>query len=171
MRRTLFNLLAVIGGIALLSSLAGFVLHHYADTGATGIVLGPDNEKPAVGAPVFLDRGTGSIERYLTDSRGQFSLPLEGRDLRRAKWLICVPGGIPHVADADRDGVQLGATTYQFTQHLPGTPTFIRAHGWLGPVPRECPPATDSVVWRYPPSAGKHPDAASLTEPDWNQYQ
>jgi hypothetical protein len=168
MRRGLINLLAVVGGLTLLSTLAGFVLHRY-EAPATGIVLGPD-EKPTVGAPVFLDRGTASIERYLTDSQGRFSLPIEGRELRRARWLICVPGGIPMVGYADEDGIQLGATTYQFTQYLPGTPSFIRARGWLGPVPRECPPATDSVVWRYPTSAGKDPRAASVTEPDWSRY-
>jgi hypothetical protein len=169
MRRTLFNLLALIGGLSLLGSLAGFVLHRYANASATGIVLGPD-KKPAVGAAVFLDRGNGSIERYLTDSRGRFSLPVEGREVRRAKWLICVPGGIPIVDDADRDGMQFGATTYSFTRQLPGTPAFIRTYGWLGPMPRECPPALDSVVWRYPPSAGKDPRAGALTEPDWNRY-
>src|SRR5258706_6523899 len=99
MRRSLINLLAIVGSLALVGSLAGFVLHHYAGASASGIVLGPDN-KPAVGAPVFLDRGTGAIERYLTDSQGRFSLPVEGRDLRRAKWLICVPGGVPMVRHA-----------------------------------------------------------------------
>ena len=169
MRRTLFNLLAVIGGVTLLGTLGGFVLHRYANARATGIVLGPDN-KPAVGAPVFLDRGTGSIERYLTDSRGRFSLPVEGREAGRAKWLICVPGGIPIVDYGDEDGIQLGPTTYSFARQIPGTPALIRAYGWLGPVPRECPPALDSVVWRYPARAGKDPRAGSLTEPDWNRY-
>jgi hypothetical protein len=169
MRHTIFNLLAVVGGVTLLGALAGFVLHRYADSTATGIVLGPDN-KPLEGAPVFLDRGTGSIERYLTDSRGRFSLPVQGREVRRAKWLICVPSGIPVVDYADREGVQIGATTYGFTRQLPGMPTFIRTYGWLGPVPRECPRATDSVVWRYPRSAGKDPRAASLSEPDWSRY-
>jgi len=168
MRRGLINLLAVLGGLTLLSALAGFVLHRY-EAPASGIVLGPDN-KPAVGAPVFLDRGTASIERYLTDSLGRFSLPIEGRELRRATWLICVPGGTPMVGYAEEDGIQLGATTYQFTQYRPGTPTFIRGRGWLGPVPRECPPTTDSVGWRYPPSAGKPPDAWSPNEPDWSRY-
>jgi len=168
MRRGLINLLAVVGGLTLLSALAGFVLHRY-EAPASGIVLGPDN-KPAVGAPVFLDRGTASIERYLTDSRGRFSLPVEARELRRATWLICVPGGTPMVGYAEEDGIQLGAMTYQFTQYRPGTPTFIRARGWLGPMPRECPPATDSVGWRYPPSTGKHPDAWSPNEPEWSRY-
>lgn len=171
MRRNLINLLAVVGAVSLLGSLAGFVLHHYADAGASGIVLGPDS-KPAVGAPVFLDRGTGAIERYLTDSRGRFSLPVEGRELRRAKWLICVPGGMPMVgyADGDEDGVHLGSTTYAFTEQPAGRPAFIRGFGWSAPVPRECPLALDSVVWRYPPQAGKGPRAASRTEPDWSRY-
>jgi hypothetical protein len=171
MRRNLINLLAVVGGVALTGSLAGFVLHHYADAGASGIVLGPYN-KPAVGAPVFLDRGTGAIERYLTDSQGRFSLPVEGRELRRAKWLICVPGGVPMVryADGDEDGIRIGPTTYAFTGQPADKPAFIRSYGWLAPVPRECPPALDSVVWRYPPQAGKDPRAASLTEPAWSRY-
>jgi hypothetical protein len=172
MRRGLINLLAVIGGVTLLSTVAGFVLHRYADTGAAGIVLGPDNKQPAVGAPVFLDRGAGSIERYVTDSRGRFSLPIAGREVRRAKWMICVPGGLPMVAynDGNADGIKLGATTYGFTRHSLGEPVFMRAYGWIGPVPRECPPPTDSVVWRYPPSSGKDPRAGSLSEPDWSQY-
>jgi hypothetical protein len=169
MRRIVINLLAVVGGATLLSTLAGFVLHRYEDKGATGIVLGPDR-KPAVGVPVFLDRGTASIERYLTDSLGQFSLPVEAPELYRSRWLICVPGGIPMVAYANQDRNKLGSTTYEFARYVPGTPTFIRAHGWLGPMPRECPPATDSVGWRYPPSSGKDPHAWSPTEPDWNQY-
>jgi hypothetical protein len=171
MRRNLINLLAVVGGLGLLASLAGFVLRHYADSGANGIVLGPDH-KPAVGAPVFLDRGAGSIERYLTDSRGRFSFSLEGRELRRAKWLICVPGGIPMVGyvPGDEDGIRLGTMTYDFTGQPAGKPAFIRSYGWLAPVPRECPPALDSVVWRYPPQAGKDPRAASLTEPEWSRY-
>jgi hypothetical protein len=169
MRRTLVNLLAVVGGLTLLTSLAGFVLRRYADDAATGIVLGPDN-KPAVGAAVFLDRGTAAIERYVTDTEGHFSLPVERRELHRAKWLICVPGGIPIVGDAYRDGVQIRSVRYSSGVQPPGRPAFIRAYGWLAPVPRECPRALDSVVWRYPPKAGKDPRAASLTEPDWSRY-
>jgi hypothetical protein len=167
MRRTLLNLLAIVGGVTLLGSLAGFVLHRFADGAATGIVLGPDH-KPASGAPVFLDRGTGSIERYATDSRGRFSLPVEDRELGRAQWLICPAGGVPTVGHADGNGFHLGLTTYSFARQLPGRAAFIRGYGWLGPVPRECPPALDSVVWRYPPSSGKDPRVGSLTEPDWN---
>ena len=169
MRRTLVNLLAVVGGLTLLTSLAGFVLRRYADAGATGIVLSPDN-KPVVGAPVFLDRGTAAVERYVTDSQGHFSLPVERRELHRAKWLICVPGGIPIVGYADRDGIRIGPTRYSSSAQPVGKPAFIRTYGWLAPVPRECPPALDSVVWRYPPKAGKDPRAASLTEPDWSRY-
>jgi hypothetical protein len=171
MRRNLINALAVIGAITVLGSLAGFVLRRYADGTAKGIVLGQDH-KPLVGAPVFLDRGRGAIERYETDSQGRFTLPVQGEELHRAKWLICVPGGIPLVDyTGDPYDIKIGPTTYSFTRHPTGKPAFICVYGWLGPVPHECPPALDSVVWRYPPAAGKDPGAGSYTEPDWNQYK
>lgn len=76
MRRALIGILAVIGGFTVLGTLVGFVMHRYVGEGSTaGIVLGPDN-KPAVGAPVFLDRGDATIERFVTDSQGRFSLAL-----------------------------------------------------------------------------------------------
>lgn len=124
MRRALIGILAVIGGFTVLGTLVGFVMHRYiAEGSTTGIVLGPDN-KPAVGAPVFLDRGDATIERFVTDSQGRFSLKLQGREARRAKWLICVPGGIPMVGYSGADGFQIGPTTYGFTAQPAGKPTF-----------------------------------------------
>lgn len=167
MRRALIGILAVIGGFTVLGTLVGFVMHRYiAEGSTTGIVLGPDN-KPAVGAPVFLDRGDATIERFVTDSQGRFSLKLQGREARRAKWLICVPGGIPTVGYSGGDGFQIGPTTYGFTAQPAGKPTFIRTYGWLAPVPRECPPALDSIGWRYSPGSGHGPFELSISEPDW----
>ena len=170
MRRFLIGVLAVVGGLTILGSVVGFVLHRYVGDGSTtGLVLGPDGNA-AVGAPVFLDRGTSAIERFVTDSQGRFSLPLEEREIRRAKWLICVPGGIPMVRHADGDGFQIGPSTHGFTPHTAGSPVFIRSYGWLGPVPRECPRPTDSAGWRFPPGTGHRPDAFTITEPDWESF-
>jgi hypothetical protein len=167
MKRLLTVILAVVGALTILGSVVGFVMHRYVGDGSTnGVVLGPDG-KPAMGAPIFLDRGTSAIERFVTDSQGRFSLPLDKSEIRRAKWLICVPGGIPMVAYADRDGFQIGPTTYSFTRQTSASPVFIRSYGWLGPVPRECPRPTDSAGWRFPPGTGHRPDAFSITEPDW----
>lgn len=167
--RGVVNVLAVVGGLTLLSSAAGFVLSRYADGTGTGVVLGPGN-KPLAGAPVFLDRGSSAIERYVTDAQGRFALPVEKHEWPRAQWLICAPGGIPMVDQVGGTGIKLGPTTYGFTPQKPGEGAFIRSYGWHGPVPRECPRASDSTGWRYPASAGKHPSAFSLLEPDWAAY-
>jgi hypothetical protein len=169
MRRTLINLLAVIGGLTILSVLAAFVLRQY-DGSTSIVVMGPD-EKPAAGAPVFLDRGSAAIERYVTDSHGRFTFPLNEFERDRAKWLICAPGGIPMVGSPGHDGIQLGPKTYGYTRQEAGKGAFIRTNGWLGPVPRECPPPLDSVGWRYPKESGKDPRAFTLNEPDWNTYK
>ena len=169
MRRLLIGILAVIGGLGLFGSAVGFVLRHYVDDDSSGTVLGRDGE-PAVGAPVFLDRGDGVIERFVTDSQGRFNLPLEDSRISRAKWLICVPGGIPTVGYPDDGDFQVRHMTYAFTEQEAGKPAFIRAKGWLGPIPRECPPPLDSVGWRYPRRSGYNPDRFTLTEPDWNDH-
>jgi hypothetical protein len=167
MRRMLINMLAVVGGLTLLGSLVSFTVHHYVSDGsASGIVLG-SGDAPAVGAPVFLNRGNGAIERYVTDSKGRFILPLKEHELYRATWLICVPGGIPMVGRRDREGFQIGPTTYGFTK-LTTKAVHIRSAGWLGPMPRECPPARDSIGWRIPVELGKDWYRVSQSEPEWN---
>ena len=165
MRRMIVNLLAIVGALTLLGTATGFVVRRVADK-TTGIVLGPDNH-PFAHVPVFLDRGSWAIERYVTDSAGAFTLPLTRRELHRAIWLICAPGGIPMTGS--RMDNQIGPTTYQYT-HLPdSTWGFYRANGWRGPIPRECPTGTDTVGWRYPASAGKPSGAFTTTEPDWRE--
>jgi hypothetical protein len=163
MRRLLINTLAVIGAITLLGAVAGFVIDRIARP-TTGIVLGSD-DKPLAHVPVFLDRGGVAIERFVTDSAGVFALPLEPREIRRALWLICAPGAIPMVGD--RDERQVGPTTYQYGRLSDSTWNAYRAFGWRGPIPRECPKGTDSVGWRYPPSAGKAKYDFTTTEPEW----
>lgn len=126
--------LAGIGGMTLLGQLLFLVMHPFFDS-AIGTVEGPGGG-PAVGAPVFLDRGHGTIERYVTDSAGRFTFALETHEIRWAQWLLCVPGGIPMVGS--RDFQQLGPTHYGYTAQEPGRPAEVRAFGWRGPIPREC---------------------------------
>ena len=108
-----------------------------AEQSTRGQVLGPGNG-PAVGAPVFVDGGYGSVERVTTDSEGQFRALLKLRRNRHAMLLICVPGGIPQVA-LPLDTVSV-ATRYQVTALPPHwhVHDHIREQGWLPPIPREC---------------------------------
>jgi hypothetical protein len=163
MRRILINTLAILGAMTVLEAISRFIIRHVADK-TTGIVLGPDH-KPLAHVPVFLDRGGWAIERYLTDDRGAFAFHLEPREVRRSIWLICAPRGIPAVNS--RDDGQIGPTTYGYASLAESTWGFYRATGWRGPIPRECPRATDTVGWQYPPSAGKPKDAFTTTEPEW----
>lgn len=163
-RRVVVNVLAVVGALSIVAGAIKFTAHRYLDRGATGIVMGP-GDTPAAGVPVFLDRGHMAIERYVTDAEGHFRLPLETREFPRAAWLICVPDGMPFVGH--RDDSQIGPTTYMFTKLPSGPGAMVRAFGWRGPMPRECPSASDSMGWRYPASAGKDSSAFTTTEPDW----
>lgn len=167
MPRLLVNCLAVIGAFTVLSEVTLFAVSHLTDQAATGVVQGP-GDRIAANVPVFLDRRTGVIERFLTDSEGRFRLPIERRELSRTVWLICVPGGIPMVGH--RDEGQLGPTTYGFTALDAGQRALVRGFGWTGPIPRECA-AESATFWRYPPEARKGPSAASETEPDWASYR
>src|SRR5437016_4353711 len=78
-RRFLVNGVAVFGPFLAFGSLATWGLRRYLDGTPTNFVEGPGH-RPAVGAPVFLDRGDGIIERYVTDSLGRFSFSLNERD-------------------------------------------------------------------------------------------
>ena len=161
--RFITNALAVIG--ALVVSSAGFsVVMRQVLGKSTGIVRGPD-DKPLARVPVFLDRGSSAIARYVTDSAGEFTLPLEHHELSRATWLICAPNGIPMVGSRDEN--QIGPTTYGYAKLNDSTWDAYRAFGWRGPIPRECPRGTDAMGWRYPPSAGKGKYAITMTEPEW----
>ena len=169
MRRLVVNALAFIGGLTVLASLAGFTLRHFVtDGGATGIVLGAD-AKPVAGVPIFLNRGNAAIERYVTDARGRFALPLRNDyERRRATWLICAPGAIPMVGLIDGDSFQIGPTTYTPGKLSGINGAHIRTSGWLGPIPRECPPALDSVGWRILSNLDQNSYRVSTVEPDWN---
>lgn len=168
MRRLVVNALAFIGGLTVLASLAGFTVRHLvSDGGATGIVLDAD-AKPVAGVPIFLNRGNAAIERYVTDSRGRFALPLKNYERRRATWLICAPGAIPMVGVIDGDGFQIGPATYTPGKLSGAKGAHIRTSGWLGPIPRECPPALDSVGWRIPSNLDQNSYQVSFVEPEWN---
>ena len=162
MRRFAVNALATVGALTIVGLLTGLVARAMAGS-EIGVVTGPDR-KPLPRVPVFLDRGTSAIERYVTDGRGEFTFPLEARELRRAVWLICVRGAIPMVGR--RDGLA-GPTRYLYTPLADSTWGFYRANGWRGPIPRECPRGTDTIGWRYPASAGMPKDAVTATEPVW----
>lgn len=158
--------LAVIGALTLLLWGGGATVKYLTRSGPMGVVRG-EGEVPVVGVPVFLDRGSSTVERYVTDSAGRFFLPLEERELRRAVWLICAPGKIPMVGS--RSPGQIGPTTYGLTAFPEKEWWFYRGSGWRGPIPRECPTGRDSMGWRYPASAGKDPNAFTLVEPEWDR--
>lgn len=164
MRRTIVHALAALGALGLLFGVLGFVSPFLGWTDATIVVVGEDDESVA-GVPVFLDRGHLAIERYTTDAEGRLRLPLERDEYRRAVWLICSPGAIPMIGD--RGPGQYGPTTYGVSPLRDSTLVLYRARGWRGPIPRECPQATDTMGWRYPPSAGMNPHAFTTTEPVW----
>lgn len=164
MRRTVVNVLAVIGALALLSAISAFI-PRWAYRGITGRVMGPGDE-PAAGAPVFLDRGDGVIERFLTDSAGRFSLPVAFHQVERASVLICVPGGAPHVAARNRH--MIGPARFNYTPQSTDRAWPARRFGWRGPIPRECH-ADSAYYWRLPPGASAEPMAVSTSEPDWGR--
>jgi hypothetical protein len=163
MRRLPITALAVVGTIVLLGLGARLVISWIAGSGF-GIVEG-SNRKPLAHVPVFLDRGGSAIERYVTDNAGAFTFPLEPREIQHAVWLICAPGTIPMVGSREPD--QAGPTTYGVTPMADSTWGSYRASGWRGPIPRECPTGTDTIGWRYPPSAGKGKGAFTTIEPEW----
>ena len=163
MKRMIVNGLALIGALTLVGLLSGALIR-----GLVGhdhvVVMGPD-DRPMPNVPVFLDRGSAAIERYVSDSSGALRFPMSADELQQAVWLICAPGGIPMVGR--RDPSQAGPTSYGYTR-LPDTSWgWYRASGWRGPIPRECPRGTDSIGWRYPASSGKSKDAITFTEPVW----
>ena len=165
--RRIVNLLAVVGALSLLGIIGG-LMPRWAHDGATGIVLGP-TRGPAGQIPVFLDRGNGFIERFVTDSQGRFTLPLSFEEQVRAVWLICAPGGIPVVGRRRRH--QIGPTTHGYTPLPVGADWNVRARGWGGPIPGECAGVDSVYRWRYPTESGKPPYAATREEPDWAKYK
>lgn len=84
---------------------------------------------------------------------------------------LCAPGSMPSI-DHARNGDPPVLTTY-ISVTAAATDTVelsYKARGWKGPIPRECPPAADEMLWRYPATANKGSGAASKTEPDWIRY-
>lgn len=171
MKHHAINLLAIIGAAAIAVTAGGWATHRSL---AVVMVHGRAttyDHRPVVGAAVFLDRGANTIERYTTDSLGQFHLPLFPREPHRATWLICAPGLQEFVGKPELDHVtNLPFYTYELSPRQVSTHGWYRASGWKGPIPRECPQITDTMVWRYPASAGKGYGASTLDEPDWKRY-
>ena len=163
MKRLLVRMLALIGAITIVGLLSGAVVRRLVGNGHV-VVTGPENQ-PLPNVPIFLDRGSTAIERYVSDSAGALEFPLSTVELQRAVWLICAPGAIPMVGS--RDPSQAGPTTYGYTRLVDATWGWYRTNGWRGPIPRECPHGTDSLGWRYPASSGKSRESISFSEPIW----
>lgn len=125
MKRIVVNLLAFIGALAL-SHVGVGQLTRWSYDGATGIVMGP-GDQPAADVPVFLDPRNGFIERFLTDSAGRFTLPVDYENVERAVWMICVPGGVPMVGRRSRNSI--GPTRYGYTALPPGELWPVRSRG------------------------------------------
>jgi hypothetical protein len=109
-----------------------------AKRGASGVVIGPGGA-PVAGLPVFLDRGSGSIERLTTDGRGVFHVPGGQTGAARSLLLICVPGGAPYVAPFDEHLLtQMRYAISPLPRGAAVGPAWIRTLGWRQPAPREC---------------------------------
>lgn len=103
--------------------------------GVTGVVFGPGN-RPAVGAPVFVDRDFGAVERLTTDTAGRFHALLDPRGSRPPILLICVPGGIPQLSrPIDKT---LNAYSIRALPRRGRGQSHLRREGWRAPIPREC---------------------------------
>lgn len=161
-------MLAIVGALTLLSIGATSLADRFGDAAATGTVENEDGT-PAVHVPVFLDRGI--IERYITDSAGNFRLPLSRHTLRPAVWLICAPKALPMVGH-DRPGIW-GGTTYTLNSRdvNPGTKVTVRGFGWSAPIPRECTLADSTTYWRGPVDSANAPVPVLKAEPDWTTYR
>ena len=164
------NTLAGIGAVSLLTVAGGWTMHRFAPVMVVGRAVTFD-KRPLAGAAVFLDRGSSMIERYSTDSAGEFRLPLFPREPHRATWLICAPGMQERIGKPALD--HLTAMPFYIFEMAPAQANAhgtYRQQGWKGPIPRECPQAVDPMGWRYPASSGKDDGAYSITEPDWIRY-
>jgi hypothetical protein len=167
MRRVVINGFAILGALVVVGIVFNFVVQRLGGRDVTVAVRGLDASQ-RMGIPVFLDRGKGDIQRFVTNAEGRVRLPLERREMPRAAWLICAPGAVPMVGHHDPQ--LIGPTTYEMTRQPPAGPFWnVRRSGWGGPIPRECV-ADSTWVWRYPASSGRSPDEASRTEPDWSVY-
>ena len=163
---------ALIGAAILLVFNGAWASRRTSADVVTGRVLG-SNGRPLPGLSVFLDRGTNLVERYETDSAGEFRLPLFPREPHRATWLICAPGAIPIVGKPERDEATGGVTLFRIYDYSPARDTVWRSYrqsGWSGPIPRECPQGDQIVGWRYPASAGRDWGAYTTEEPDWKRF-
>lgn len=137
MPRVVVTGLAMIGLLALIRMGIDKATHRPPTRGASGIVFGPDSA-PAAGVPVFLDRGSGPVERLTTDRTGLFITARGRPGAPQPLLLICVPGAVPYVARP----IEYLLTPERY--HVPAleprsiVAPGIRALGWKRPIPREC---------------------------------
>ena len=164
-RRMTVQFLALYGAwVVTGQALNAFMRWRY--PGANGSVVRSDGS-PIRGVGVFLDRGSGSLERYETDSLGRFHLPISELERRHAQWLMCAPGMSPIIGN-ERE-LQLGSTRYGSGTFVADFPQSIRSSGWRGPYPRECPGTPDETTWRLPRWMHRSRSAVSLVEPQWKE--
>lgn len=124
--------LMIVGRMAL-----NVAIHRPPGPGPSGLVFGPDN-RPAVGAPVFIDRGSGEIERLTTDASGVFRVARGRPGAQPPLLMICVPGAGPYVGRVDE---YIITPEHYRVMALPPRASVepgIRAFGWQQPIPREC---------------------------------
>ena len=165
----LVKLLAVIGSITVLFVFGGAVGSRFGDSAVTGTVKNEEG-LPVAGVPVFLDRGM-VIERYVTDSAGDFGLPVSLDERPRIAWMICAPGSLPMVGH--NRGRMRGHVTYGLNHRdvRPGGQVPVRGFGWSGPIPRECPMADSMTYWRGPVDSASVGTPMLPVEPDWKTYR
>ena len=167
-RDALFGALALVGAwyIGRLE-LARFQHAALTSSSIEGIVLA-ENGQGMRDVPVFIDGGRGQIERVLTDSTGHFLVGLQPDEMQHGVYVVCPAGGAPMVGYADVNS--LGPVTYHYTPMPPRFPTAMRASGWRGPIPRECPVAMDSAyTWKAPQWMHLDPHIGLPQEPNWTE--
>lgn len=167
MRRNLVNFLAIIGAWSLLTTGVRFVQARTRDWHFP-ISLRDEAGAPIRRGAIFIDQGDVALERFTVDSTGTANMLLTERERRHVVWLICAPGFQTVVGRIEFDDAP--GVVYTLPRDSVGAPPFIRAAGWRGPMPRECPQAVDSVGWYFRPmKPGETGRAYTHTEPDWTR--
>lgn len=141
--RTARRFRLIVAGVAVLGLMGASRMaitaatHQPPETGAAGLVIGPTNV-PAVGAPVFVDRGSGAIERLTTDTAGVFRVPRRVFAHERPVLMICVPGAVPFLARVDEDFTAPEPYPVMALPPNANVEPGIRSGGWTRAIPREC---------------------------------
>lgn len=135
--RLVVSALVLAGLFAANRAAVNAATHQPPEPGASGVVFGPDS-MPAAGAPLFLDRGAGKIERLTTDRTGAFHLARGWVGAPQPLLLICVRGGVPFVARPIE--YLLTPVRYDIAALPPRAmvTSGIKGFGWRGRIPHEC---------------------------------